>query len=143
MNKAYFTRYFLVYVFMFILIDNLNYSFMKYTQDYGFFMSLFNTGLSLLMAFLSAYLLTQTHEIYKKNNFQSKSENMSYISILFAILTYGCTPCVIAFFASLGISFSVMILPFGGLPYKLFSLALIVFGIYLSQRDLKRTSCSL
>ena len=48
---------------------------------------------------------------------------------------------LISLFATLGITFSVMVLPLAGLPYKLISLVLIVIGIVWARTDLKRNSC--
>ena len=87
------------------------------------------------MALLSAYLMSLSHWMFKVHGFNPKGENLSFVAILFGILTYGCTPCVIAFFASIGISFSVMVLPLAGMPYKIISLVLILIGIYWANKE--------
>lgn len=143
MNKRYFGIYFGVYLIIFFMIDALNRSLVQFYLDYGLTLSLLNISLTIVMAGLSAYLLSLSHMMFTRNGFKTKGENLSYLAVFFGILTYGCTPCVIAFFASIGISFSVVVLPFGGMPYKILALGLILFGIYWSHRDLNRISCAI
>jgi uncharacterized membrane protein YccF (DUF307 family) len=69
---------------------------------------------------------------------EGKSSNFGFLSVLFGFLTYGCTSCVIAFFASVGIAFSVIILPLAGLPYKLISLLLILIGLFWMSKEIEK-----
>ncbi len=64
---------------------------------------------------------------------------MGILSVIFGIFTYGCTPpCVISFLAVFGISFSVIALPFAGLPYKLISLALLFLGVFILKKRTRK-----
>ena len=54
------------------------------------------------------------------------------------MFTYGCTTCLIALLANLGIIFSVMILPLAGLPYKIISLILILIGFLITINQIKK-----
>ena len=134
-NKKYFSLYFIAYSVMFLVIDHLNMPMRQFIDTYGIGFVIINTILSLTMAVLSAYLMSLSHWMFKVHGFNPKGENLSFVAILFGILTYGCTPCVIAFFASIGISFSVMVLPLAGMPYKIISLVLILIGIYWANKE--------
>ena len=134
-NKKYFSLYFIAYSVIFLVIDHLNMPMRQFIDTYGIGFVIINTILSLTMAVLSAYLMSLSHWMFKVHGFNPKGENLSFIAILFGIFTYGCTPCVIAFFASIGISFSVMVLPLAGMPYKIISLVLILIGIYWANKE--------
>lgn len=134
-NKKYFSLYFIAYSVIFLVIDHLNMPMRQFIDTYGIGFVIINTILSLTMAVLSAYLMSLSHWMFKVHGFNPKGENLSFVAILFGILTYGCTPCVIAFFASIGISFSVMVLPLAGMPYKIISLVLIMIGIYWANKE--------
>lgn len=134
-NKKYFSLYFIAYSVIFLVIDHLNMPMRQFIDTYGIGFVIINTILSLTMALLSAYLMSLSHWMFKVHGFNPKGENLSFVAILFGILTYGCTPCVIAFFASIGISFSVMVLPLAGMPYKIISLVLILIGIYWANKE--------
>ena len=134
-NKKYFSLYFIAYSVIFLVIDHLNMPMRQFIDTYGIGFVIINTILSLTMAVLSAYLMSLSHWMFKVHGCNPMGENLSFVAILFGILTYGCTPCVIAFFASIGISFSVMVLPLAGMPYKIISLVLILIGIYWANKE--------
>ena len=94
------------------------------------------------MATLSGGMLLLSTANAELKGKESLGSNLSFVSVLFGILTYGCTPCVIAFFSTLGIAFSVVILPFAGLPYKLISLALLIFGLLWTIQEVKKGACA-
>jgi hypothetical protein len=95
------------------------------------------------MAVLSMGMIGLTSAQFDFSGKESKGSNLSFASVLFGILTYGCTPCVISFFAAIGISFSVAVLPFAGLPYKFISLAFIIIGFVSILWSVHRTTCKL
>lgn len=111
-------------------------------KEFGLWLVLVNVILNLIMSALSSYMVVLSDKVLNEKGIKTKGDSMSIISILFGILTYGCTPCVISFLAVFGISFSVIALPFAGLPYKFISLALILLGIWILNRELKRNNCS-
>ncbi len=134
---------FIFYGLIFTILDGLNLPYQKMAQAYGVVLVVNNILINLLLAGFSTYLASLNQQLYKQTGINSAGENLSFLAILFGMLTYGCTPCVIAFFASLGISFSVMVLPFAGLPYKFISLLLVGLGIWWLKHDLKRSGCSI
>ena len=130
-----------IFILIYTIIDHNNLSYGEMASIYGSYLVYTNVTLNALMAILSALLLllsTANAELKGKESFGS---NLSFISVLFGILTYGCTPCVIAFFASLGIAFSVMALPLAGLPYKFISIGLLVLGLIWTYYELQYGKC--
>lgn len=124
---------------MYTLLDSFNLSYREMTQEFGLFLAITNIALNLLMAFLSSLMMSASTAQFK----EPKGANMSFLSILFGIFTYGCTTCVITFLATLGITFSVAVLPLAGLPYKLVSLLIIVIGYLWTQREIRNTVCDI
>ncbi len=136
-GAAFFTFFMIIYT----MIDGFNLSYAAMAELYGFYLVLTNIFLNVLMAGLSAFLLNLSTAMAALKGKESKGSNLSFLSVLFGILTYGCTPCVIAFFASVGIAFSVIALPLAGLPYKFISLLLIVIGIFWTLREIRVGQC--
>lgn len=129
------------FLLIYFIIDSLNMSYQNMAKSYGFYLVIINVVLNLLMALLSALLMHLSTTMVVINGREGKGSSLGFISVLFGILTYGCTSCVIAFFASIGIAFSVIALPLAGLPYKLISLVLILLGIYVIHRQLAKSKC--
>jgi len=125
------------------MIDNLNLSYVQMAQDYGSWLVIANLGLNLVMAFGSAVMLNLSTVMAQLKGKESLGSNLSFVSVLFGILTYGCTSWVIAFFASLGIAFSVVALPYAGLPYKFISLGLIAIGIAWTLWEIQNGKCKI
>lgn len=133
----------ITFIFLYWMIDNLNLSYSQMAQDYGIWLVLLNLGLNLLMAAGSAVMLNLSTVMAQLKGKESLGSNLSFVSVLFGILTYGCTPCVIAFFASVGIAFSVVALPYAGLPYKFISLVLIGIGITWTLWEIQNGKCKI
>jgi hypothetical protein len=133
--------YFFFFLGIYTLIDSFNMSYSEMALTYGSFLPILNIGINLVMAGMSMAMMGLTSAQFDFSGRESQGSNLSFASVLFGILTYGCTPCVISFFAAIGISFSVAILPFAGLPYKLISLLLIVVGLVWILFSIRRTVC--
>ncbi|CAM3602119.1 hypothetical protein ERUR111494_02305 [Erysipelothrix urinaevulpis] len=131
----------LVFMFIYTLIDSFNMSYTVMSHTFGFYLVIINIVINLVMAMLSALLMNLSSAMVILKGNEAKGANLSFVSILFGILTYGCTPCVIAFFANIGITFSVFVLPLAGLPYKLFSLLLIGIGLWWTKREIDKGVC--
>jgi len=131
----------ILFMFMYTLIDSFNMPYALMKDTYGTYLVVLNISINLIMALLSAILMNLSSAMVILKGQDSKGANMSFVSILFGILTYGCTPCVIAFFANIGITFSVFVLPLAGLPYKLVSLLLIGIGLWLTKREIDKGVC--
>lgn len=132
------------FMVIYTMLDGFNMSYTQMRETYGSGLVITNISLNLLMAFLTALLLNMsTANAALKGGKDTKGSNLGFISVLFGVLTYGCTPCVIAFFGSLGIAFSVIALPFAGLPYKLISLALIIAGLVWTRHEIRTSTCTI
>ncbi len=133
--------FFLFFLIIFTVVDYLNMSYAEMAQSYSTVLVGVNIGFNMIMATGSAFLMVLSSVMLKIKAIEPKGTNLGFLSVLFATLTYGCTPCVIALFANIGITFSVIALPFAGLPYKFMTLGLIVIGIAWSLYDINRGAC--
>jgi len=133
--------FFIIFMVIYTLIDSNNLSYSMMADQYGTGLVVVNIVLNILMASLSALLLSLSTIMAQLKGKESMSSNLSFVSVLFGVLTYGCTPCVIAFFSSIGIALSVIALPFAGLPYKFISLGLIVIGLVWTYYEIEHGKC--
>jgi hypothetical protein len=133
--------YFIFFMAMYTLVDSFNMTYATMTLTYGVWLTVINIVLNLIMATLSMLMMSLTTAQFDFTGKESKGSNVPFLSVLFGILTYGCTACVIGFFAAVGITFSVMILPFAGLPYKLISLVVVILGFLWVLNSIRRASC--
>lgn len=138
-DSAFFIFFFGFYTYL----DYLNLPYAQMAEDYGLFLPILNIIINLIMATLSALMLGLTSAQLALTGKESQAANVSFISVFFGFLTYGCTPCVIAFFAAIGISFSVMVLPWAGFPYKVISLVLVIGGFLWVLYQLRHASCEI
>lgn len=134
---------FSVYIFIFFILDYLNIRTNGKFSDHGLWLVFANLIINIIMAFLSTMLFILSSQNIKRTKKFFKGEHMSEIAVLFGILTYGCTPCVVSFFAALSVPFAVVTLPYAGLPYKFISLGIILIGIVLVKRESKKEACEI
>lgn len=135
--------YFLFFMVLYTMLDYLNVAYPLMAKTYGFYLVLTNVILNVIMALISAFLIAATSAQFAFSKKASKGANASFVSIIFGIFTYGCTPCVISFLAAIGISFSVAILPLAGLPYKFISLGLLIIGLIWVLFAINKTTCKI
>ena len=132
----------LVFFGIYLVVDFNNLPYPQMATQYGLWLVGLNLLLNGLMAALSAGMLLLSTANAELKGKESLGSNLSFVSVLFGILTYGCTPCVIAFFSTIGIAFSVAILPFAGLPYKFMSLGLLMIGLIWTIQEVKKGACT-
>lgn len=135
--------FFVLFSMIYFIVDSLNMSYADMRQTYGLFLVIFNIILNIIMSFLSAFLMNLSTSMVELKGKEGKGTQFGFFSVLFGILTYGCTSCVIAFFSSIGIAFSVIALPLAGLPYKLVSLILIVIGLIWIRHEINHSACKI
>jgi hypothetical protein len=135
--------YFIFFLGLYTVIDSFNMSYQAMHDQFGVGLVVINIMINVIMALLSMMMMGLTSAQFQFAGKESKGSNMSFLSIFFGILTYGCTPCVISFFAAVGISFSVAVLPFAGLPYKFISLLLLLVGLIWVIKSIQKTTCTL
>ena len=138
-----FTFFFLIFISIYTLIDSFNMRYQAMRVEYGLYLVVINIALNIVMASLSALMISMSIAFLRFSGRDHNSTLLSGVSVLFGILTYGCTPCVIAFFAVFGITFSVAVLPLAGLPYKLISLLIIIIGLIWLFYSIKNTKCKI
>ena len=133
--------FFSVFMIIFTILDGLNMSYIEMQSQYGLYLVILNITTNVIMSLGSALLMNLSTAMVILKGKEGKSSTFGSLSVLFGILTYGCTSCVIAFFASIGITFSVIVLPLAGFPYKLISLLLISIGLFWMYRELEYGAC--
>ena len=134
-EKVMNTIIFGTYILIFFTIDYLNMPYAKMIKEVGFLGVLINIIMNIVMLFLSLSIYQIYEGIIKKINKELVGSNTSLYAVLFGMLTYGCTPCVISFFAAIGINFTIIALPWAGLPYKFISLLILIFGLWFSKKQ--------
>ncbi|MDX9807495.1 MAG: hypothetical protein RBS87_02875 [Acholeplasma sp.] len=138
-----FAIYAIFFMVIYFLLDSLNGGYYEMSVEYGQYLVYLNIGLNIIMSLVSAFMFNLSSALVDLTKKEGKGTFMTMFSVLFGVLTYGCTSCVIAFFAVIGITFSVAVLPLAGLPYKLISLGLLVIGFFWLVREIKRSQCKL
>lgn len=133
--------FFTFFIVIYTIIDSLNMSYATMSETFGLYLVVVNIMTNIVMATLSTLLMNLSTAMVELKGKEGKGSTLGFLSILFGILTYGCTGCVIAFFASIGIAFSVIALPLAGFPYKLIALLLIAVGLYVIYRELEFGAC--
>lgn len=131
------------FIALYTTIDFFNMSYAEMSDTYSIWLVIANIFINLLMASISTVMITFSSAQFDFTGKESKASNLSFVSVLFGILTYGCTPCVISFFAAIGITFGVIALPWAGFPYKLISLAILLIGLTWILYRLKKTTCKI
>lgn len=135
--------FFLFFLIIFSTIDYLNMSYQEMAIEYGKLLVGTNIVLNIIMSAGTAFMMILSNFMIKMKAIEPKGTKLGIFSIYFAILTYGCTPCVIALLANIGITYSAIVLPFAGLPYKFMTLGLIAIGIAWSLYDINKGACKL
>ncbi len=135
--------FFLFFIFIYFLLDSFNMPYRQMQSEYGLYLVGINVSLNIVMALLTSFMLSLSTINVALKGSETKGSNFGFLSVLFGILTYGCTTCVITFFASIGIAFSVIALPLAGLPYKFVSLLLILIGLWWTKREVETGVCKI
>lgn len=120
---------FVLFSLLYFTLDYLNIGYKDMIKKYGIYLLIINILLNIVMSGLSAFMWNFSTSLMKLTGREGKGTFLSGFAYIFGLLTYGCTPCVIAFFATIGVTFSVAVLPLAGLPYKFISLALLILGM--------------
>lgn len=130
--------FFLFFLGINTVIDYLNMTYAEMAATYSVLLVVANIGINILMSALVSLMLTLSIISFEIKGSETKSQNLGFLSVLFGIMTYGCTSCVIGFFAAIGISYSVVALPLAGLPYKFISLLLIIAGLAFTRYEMNK-----
>lgn len=132
---------FIVFMVLYTLLDFLNIGYDGMLEEYGVLLVIGNILLNITMAFISAFMWNVSTGLVKLTGKEGKGSFVSSFAVIFGMLTYGCTPCVIAFFSTIGITFAVAVLPLAGLPYKLLALVLLIIGFFWLKYEANHVKC--
>ncbi len=132
---------FTMFLLMYFLLDSLNMDYALMEDDYGLYLVVINIFMNFLMALMSAFMWNVSSALVKLTGKEGKGSFMSGIAYIFGMLTYGCTPCVIALFSTIGLTFSVAVLPLAGLPYKFIALGLLILGMIWLIYETNHVKC--
>ncbi|WP_052591255.1 hypothetical protein [Paracholeplasma brassicae] len=135
--------FFSFFIGIYTTLDYFNGGYAKMVSDYGTYLVIINVILNVVMALVSALMFNLSTALFDVTKKEGKGTFMTMVSVLFGVLTYGCTSCVISFFAVIGITFSVAVLPFAGLPYKLLSLVILAIGFLWLLKEVKNAKCKI
>jgi len=133
--------FFSIFMVIYYMLDRLNGGYAQMTADYGIYLVIVNITLNLIMAFTSATMMNFSTAFLSLSGREGKGTFFGNIAVFFGMLTYGCTSCVIAFFAAIGITLSVAVLPLAGLPYKLIAFVILMVGFVWLVLEIKRGKC--
>lgn len=132
---------FIVFMVLYTLLDFLNIGYDGMLEEYGILLVIGNVLLNITMAFISAFMWNVSTGLVKLTGKEGKGSFVSSFAVIFGMLTYGCTPCVIALFSTIGITFAVAVLPLAGLPYKLLALVLLIIGFFWLKYEANHVKC--
>ena len=134
---------FVIFMGLYTLLDFLNIGYGGMLEQYGILLVIGNILINIIMAFISAFMWNISTGLVKLTGKEGKGSLVSGAAVIFGMLTYGCTPCVIAFFSTIGITFAVAVLPLAGLPYKLLALILLVLGFFWLKYEANHVKCKI
>lgn len=134
---------FVLFLILYIVLDRLNMTYSEMIEEYGIYLIVVNIILNIIMAFTSAFMWNISTALVKLTGKEGKGSTLSGFAYLFGLLTYGCTPCVIAMFSAIGITFAVAALPLAGLPYKFIALGILVLGFLWLKHEANHVKCKI
>lgn len=135
------TIFFSLFLLLYFILDTLNLSYPEMAQEYGYYLVFINIFLNILMAFTSAFMWNISTGLVKLTGKEGKGSFVSGFAYIFGLLTYGCTPCVIALFSTIGLTFTVAVLPLAGLPYKFMAFGLLILGFLWLRHEANHVKC--
>lgn len=133
----------IIFMVIYTVVDGLNMSYSEMSMTYGTYLVVLNIIMNVVMSFLSSLLMNLSTAMVELKGKEGKSSSFGIFSVFFGIFTYGCTSCIIAFFASIGIAFSVIALPLAGFPYKIISLIIILIGLFWMTKEIQNGKCKI
>ncbi len=136
---------FLFFMGLYTFLDfegSTSYSLM--TQQFGLTVTVIHISINVIIAVLSSIMVTFSIINYKLTKVEPVGSNaIPFLTFLFGVLTFGCTSCVVAFLAAVGIAFSPVVLPNGNLLWKLAALVFVIIGFIWILYSIEHTKCKL
>ncbi|MFP4287167.1 MAG: hypothetical protein ACLFRI_05660 [Candidatus Izemoplasmataceae bacterium] len=134
---------FLFVAFLYMFFDYLAYrSYTVMFEDLGGFVFSVHMILNVSMALLTSLMLSLTQIKLNLTKVEPVGSNtIPVLSFIFALLTFGCTPCVVAFFAAVGIAFTPIVFPMGNLLWKVILLFFILASMGYILYSIDKGTC--
>ena len=133
--------FFSFFMVIYYMLDRLNGGYIEMKVEYGLYLVIINILLNVIMALTSATMMNFSTAFLSLSGKEGKGTFFGNIAVFFGMLTYGCTSCVVAFFAAIGITLSVAVLPLAGLPYKLIAFVILMIGFGWLVLEIKKGKC--
>ena len=136
-----FVFFFGLYVFL-DFEGNTNYRLM--TEAFGLGIVMIHIVINIIIAILSSIMVTFAIINQKLTKIDPKGSNaIPFLTFIFGLLTFGCTGCVVAFFTSVGIAFTPIILPAGNMLWKVLALLFVIIGFAYVMYTIEHTKCKI
>ena len=121
---------------------NTNYTVMK--AEFSLFIVIVHIFINILIAVMTSIMVTFSIINYNLTKMEPKGSNaIPFLTFIFGLLTFGCTSCVVAFLAAVGIAFSPLVLPNGNLIWKFVALLFVSLGFIWIMYSIQHTKCKI
>lgn len=134
---------FIFFFGLYVFLDfegNTNYRLM--TERFGLTIVGIHIVINIIIAALSSIMVTFAIINQRLTKVDPKGSNaIPFLTFLFGLLTFGCTGCVVAFFTSVGIAFTPIILPAGNMLWKVLALVFVIVGFVYVMYTIEHTKC--
>lgn len=136
---------FILFLGLYTFLDfegNTNYTVMA--NDFGNVVVGVHILINIIIAILTAIMVTFSIVNYKLTNIEPKGSNaIPFLAFIFGIFTFGCTSCVVAFVGSIGIAFTPLVLPNGNLLWKIAALLFVALGFIWIMYSIQNAKCEI
>jgi len=122
-NTGFFAAFLLIYV---LLDINGNEGYGNLLALEGMTTLVLHIIMTVLLAIASSIVITWSYlsvQLFKKD---VVATNIPFLGVAIGFVTFGCTPCVVAFLSIFGITFVPLLLPMANLLFKVLVFLLIV-----------------
>lgn len=144
-NILMYVGLFIFFMGLYIFLDfegNTNYSIM--TQNFGIVIVGIHIFINIIIAILSSLMVGFSIINHRLTSVEPKGSNaIPFLTFIFGLLTFGCTGCVVAFFTSVGIAFSPIILPAGNMVWKVMALFFVIIGFIWIVYSINKMKCKI
>ncbi len=136
---------FVIFLCLYIFLDfEGNTSYQVMTANFGIGVTILHISINIIIALLTAIMVGFSIINYNLTKVEPKGSNaIPFITFLFGLLTFGCTSCVVAFLAAVGIAFTPLVLPNGNLLWKLVALAFVSIGFIWIMYSINNAKCEI
>lgn len=142
-NLFILTGLFIAFFSLYVFLDfegNGNYLLM--IEEFGFGVVGIHVVINLIIGILTAIMISFSFINYNLTKKEPVGSNViPFVTFLFGLLTFGCTSCVVAFLAAIGIAFTPLVLPFGNLYWKIAALGFVIIGFIWIMYSVEHTKC--